>query len=61
MRSQVREPSFGMGVLEFVDSRTAIWQWYRNTQSPIRDIADEVVFVRDPTCQPSEPPSSEDR
>ena len=49
---QVREPSFGMGVLEFVDSTTAIWQWYRNSETPVKDTADEVVLVRDPTCQP---------
>ncbi|KAK9820918.1 hypothetical protein WJX74_007259 [Apatococcus lobatus] len=52
--SEVREPSFGMGVLEFVDSTTAIWQWYRNSETPVKDTADEVVFVRDPTCQPTQ-------
>ena len=43
-----------MGVLELVDSMTAIWQWYRNNETPVKDIADEVVFVRDPTCQPTQ-------
>ena len=52
---QVREPSFGMGVLEFRDSQTAIWQWYRNSEPPLVEIADEVVFIRDPKCQPQGP------
>lgn len=31
--SEVREPSYGHGVLEMYNSTHALWQWHRNQDS----------------------------
>lgn len=43
--SAFREPSFGMGMLDVVNSTHAVWQWHRNQDGDII-IADSVSIVR---------------
>ncbi len=43
--SAFREPSYGMGVLNVMNSTHAIWQWHRN-QDGIMVVGDEVDIIR---------------
>ena len=48
--SAFREPTYGHGVLTFMNSTTALWQWNRNIDSEAV-IGDSVYIIRQMTCQ----------
>eukprot|EP00271_Cylindrocystis_brebissonii_P007911 TRINITY_DN2181_c1_g4_i1.p2 TRINITY_DN2181_c1_g4~~TRINITY_DN2181_c1_g4_i1.p2 ORF type:complete len:317 (+),score=52.57 TRINITY_DN2181_c1_g4_i1:237-1187(+) len=50
--SQIREPSFGHGILDVLNSTTALWSWYRN-QDATATVGDQVYLVRDPVKCPN--------
>ncbi|KAL3151843.1 hypothetical protein ABBQ38_012808 [Trebouxia sp. C0009 RCD-2024] len=50
--SAYREPSFGHGTLDVINSTTALWQWHRNQDNELVT-ADAVYIVRDPQLCPN--------
>ncbi|PSC71931.1 putative purple acid phosphatase 20 [Micractinium conductrix] len=49
--SAFREPSFGHGTLDLLDTTHAEWRWHRNQDSGPED-ADFVSIFRNPDCKP---------
>lgn len=47
--SAFREPTYGHGILTFMNSTTALWQWNRNIDNEAV-IGDSVYIVRQMTC-----------
>ena len=47
--SAFREPTYGHGILTFMNSTTALWQWNRNIDSEAV-IGDSVYIERQMTC-----------
>eukprot|EP00897_Mesotaenium_endlicherianum_P001572 jgi/Mesen1/1442/ME000132S00381 len=52
MWSQYREPSFGHGVIDFLNDTHALWEWHAN-QDGVAVARDSVYIVRDPLLCPN--------
>lgn len=48
--SAYREPSYGHGILDLVNSTHAVFSWHRN-QDGAEEVADEAVLVRNKECR----------
>jgi predicted phosphodiesterase len=61
--SAYREPSYGHGIIDFINSTHALWTWNRN-QDSVSVTSDSVYFIRNPKCNnfktgtPVPPPST---
>ena len=43
--SAFREPSYGLGILNVLNSSHAVWQWHRNQDGALT-VGDEVMIIR---------------
>ena len=51
--SAFREPSYGHGILTFINSTAALWEWKRNLDNEAV-VADSVYVIREQSCSNKE-------